>query len=141
MIEITEQPIEVEKIIASTHTPKAGGHVHFVGTVREEGDLKGLFYECYPPMAERVLRQIVSEVGEKWSVEKIAVVHRHGWVPLGEASVVVAVSSAHRREAFAACQYVMDQIKERVPIWKYENGEHKNFPQRERGILRCLHDE
>lgn len=126
MIEITEKPIEVEKIIASTRTHKAGGYVYFVGSVREEGDLEGLFYECYSPMALKVLRTIVDETKGRWPVEHVAVVHRRGWVPLGETAVVVAVSSAHRREAFAACQYVMDQLKERVPIWKQDaNGEEK----------------
>ena len=126
MIEITEQSIEVERVIASTQTHQAGGHVHFIGTVREEGALTGLFYECYSPMALKVLQTIVDEAQGKWPIEKIAVVHRHGWVPLGEAAVVVAVSSAHRREAFQACQYVIDQLKERVPIWKQDvNGKEQ----------------
>lgn len=126
MIEITDKPIEVEKVIEATRTQKAGGYVHFVGSVREEGDLEGLFYECYPTMALKILQVIVDEAKKQWPVEHVAVVHRHGWVPLGETAVVVAVSSAHRREAFAACQYVIDQLKERVPIWKYDgNGEEK----------------
>lgn len=118
MIELTEKPIEVEKVFQSVFTKKAGGIVHFVGTIREEDDIKGLDYECHPPMAEKVIQNIIQSAFKKWPLQKASVVHRYGWIALGEAAVVVAVSSAHRKEAFEACQFIMDTIKHDAPIWK-----------------------
>ncbi|MBI3541135.1 MAG: molybdenum cofactor biosynthesis protein MoaE [Deltaproteobacteria bacterium] len=118
MIELTEKPIEVEKVLQSVFTKKAGGVVHFVGTVREEDGIEGLDYECHTPMAEKVIRNIIQLASKKWPLQKVSVAHRYGWIPLGEAAVIVAVSSAHRKEAFEACSYLIDRIKEEVPIWK-----------------------
>jgi molybdopterin synthase catalytic subunit len=123
MIEITEKPIEVWKVLQSVLTDKAGGIAHFIGTVRRDRGLTGLFYECYPEMALRILIEIGEEAQKRWPIEKISVVHRYGWVELGEPSIVIAVSSAHRREAFAACQVMIDRIKEVAPIWKREFSE------------------
>src|SRR3989338_5882117 len=115
MIEITEKPIEVWKVLQSVLSERAGALVHFIGTVRREGGLSGLFYECYPEMASRLLEEIAEGARGKWPVEGISIVHRTGWVAVGEPSVVIAVSSPNRREAFAACQFVMDQIKAVAP--------------------------
>lgn len=118
MIEITDQPIEVWKVLQSVLTAVAGGIVHFIGTVRQEGKLEGLFYECYPSMAQNVLRETAKAATQRWPIKEISIVHRYGWIEVGEPVVVIAVSAAHRREAFAACQFAIDRIKEVVPIWK-----------------------
>lgn len=119
-IEITESPIEVWKVLSLVVSDRAGAVVHFIGTVREEPNIRGLYYECYERMAVRLLEEIVFEARKRWVVEKVSIVHRIGWLEVGEPSVVIAVSAAHRREAFAACQFVIDQIKEVAPIWKKE---------------------
>ncbi|MBI2082184.1 MAG: molybdenum cofactor biosynthesis protein MoaE [Deltaproteobacteria bacterium] len=118
MIEITERAINVSKVLQSILAKEAGALAHFIGTIRKEEEISGLFYECYPGMAQKTLEKISTEAKKKWPLFKISIVHRYGWVGLGEPSVVIAVSSAHRKEAFEACQFIIDQIKERVPIWK-----------------------
>ncbi len=83
-------------------------------------------YEAYVPMALKVLRDIEAEARNRWSVLEISIVHRIGAVPVTEASVVIAVSAPHRKEAFEACRFVIDDLKKKVPIWKkefFEDGE------------------
>ena len=85
-----------------------------------------LEYEAYQPMAENMLQQIADELREKWGIDDFAVAHRVGRVDIGEISLVVALSSPHRQQAFEAGQYVVDRIKQLVPIWKkeaFEGGE------------------
>lgn len=118
MIEITEHEIDIAAVLKRVSSARAGGTVFFVGTVREEGELKGLRYEVYPKMAERELEKLAEEAKRQWPLESVAVVHRVGWVPLGEASVAIAVSSVHRKEAYEASRFLIDRIKEVVPIWK-----------------------
>ncbi len=118
MIEVTDKPIEVWKVLQSVVTETAGGIVHFLGTVRREKGIQGLFYECYSAMALRLLRELATDAKKQWPLEEIAIVHRIGGVKVGEPSVVIAVSAAHRREAFEACQFLIDRVKEDVPIWK-----------------------
>lgn len=122
MIKITNEPIPVEAVIASTHDESAGGHVHFVGTIRREHDLNAIEYQCYLPLAKKQMEAVVAEARENWPLKKVSVVHRVGPVPVGEAAVVIAVSGAHRKEAFRACEFIIDRIKQIVPIWK-EGGE------------------
>jgi molybdopterin synthase catalytic subunit len=86
-----------------------------------------LEYEAYESMAVDEMRRIGEEIGRRWAVVAVSMVHRVGVVPVGEASVAVAVSAAHRDEAFAACRFGIDTLKATVPIWKkeyYEGGEH-----------------
>ena len=120
-------PRLVESLVMA---PAVGGIVTFSGTVRDNARGKGvvaLDYEAYEPVAEKMLARVGEEARQQWSVERIAIVHRTGRLEVGETSVVIAVSAAHRAEAFAACQYAIDRIKEIVPIWKkefYEDGSH-----------------
>jgi molybdopterin synthase catalytic subunit len=81
-----------------------------------------LEYEAYPPMAERTMAEIAAEVGSRWPVGDVALVHRLGRLGVGEISVAVAVSTPHRADAFAACRYAIDRLKEVVPIWKKDLG-------------------
>ncbi len=120
-------PREVENIVAG---PAVGGIVTFSGAVRDHArgrTVTALDYEAYEPVAVKMLARIGDEVRQRWSIDRIAIVHRTGLLTVGEVSVVISVSSAHRAEAFAACAYAIDRIKEIVPIWKkefYQDGSH-----------------
>jgi molybdopterin synthase catalytic subunit len=96
----------------------------FLGTVREYDSenlkLLQLSYEAYETMAEEIFSDIESEAKLKWEIEEITVLHRIGTLNVGEVSVVIIVSSKHRKEAFECCRYVIDNVKTRVPIWKME---------------------
>jgi MoaE-MoaD fusion protein len=126
---ITEDPISESDAAELVASPETGAIVTFVGTVRNNArgrTVVSLDYEAYPPAAERMLRQIGDEIQERWSIEACAIIHRVGHLAVAEASVAIAVSSAHRGDAFDACRYAIDRIKEIVPIWKkefYEDGE------------------
>jgi molybdopterin synthase catalytic subunit len=101
----------------------AGGVVLFVGTVREltgEKQTVHLEYEAYEELAYAQLQQLIDEAAKKWPLLGVAVHHRLGKLELGEAAVIVAVSTPHRQEAFEAAQYIMNEIKVKVPIWKKE---------------------
>lgn len=124
MIQLTHQTIDTDDVLASVADHAAGAAVLFLGTTREftEGrQTKSLDYECYPEMAEKRLQTLLDQAGRQWPIVKASIVHRLGNLGLGEASVAVAVSTAHRRDAFAAAQWIMDRLKEVVPIWKKEN--------------------
>jgi len=124
MFELTDEPIDYSAVVEAVRTERAGAVVLFLGTVRERtGDKRteSLDYEAYPEMARAKLAEVAEQVRRKWSVEKVAVVHRLGHMKPGEVSVAVAVSSAHRQEAFQAAREFMDLLKQVVPIWKKEN--------------------
>lgn len=123
MIGIVTGAIDVEAVRQSVLSPSAGGIDIFIGTTRNHSDGKkvlSLEYEAYEPMATAVLNDIERAVRQKWPIEKIAIVHRIGKVEIGEASVVIAVSAVHRREAFEACRWAIDTLKKDAPIWKKE---------------------
>ena len=107
----------------------AGGHVIFIGTVRNHTSDKAvlhLIFEAYGPMAVKEMRKIAVKAIEKFNIIHIAIHHRTGKLAIGEIPVIIAVSSAHRTEAFLACEYCIDTLKETVPIWKkeyFEDGE------------------
>jgi molybdopterin synthase catalytic subunit len=107
----------------------AGGTVLFVGTIRNKsraGRVSLLEYQAYTEMAEKGMKAIEAEVMKRWPVKKVSMVHREGRLRVGEVSVVVAVSSEHRAEAFEACRYAIDRIKATLPIWKRERIGRKN---------------
>jgi molybdopterin synthase catalytic subunit len=121
MIRLTRDTIDHAALTESVRGPSWGGVVTFLGTVRDlTGDERtvALEYEAYPPMAERKMADIEAEIRKRWTVGEVALVHRLGRLEVGEVSVAVAVSAPHRAEAFAACQYAIDRLKEVVPIWK-----------------------
>ncbi len=129
MIALTDQPISISEVIEAAQSDRAGAVDVFIGTVRNHSLQKNvvrLEYEAYDKMAVKKMEEIAAEVKSKWPVEKIAMVHRKGVLQIGEVAVVVAVSTPHRKEAFEACQYIIDTLKQVVPIWKkevYDNGE------------------
>lgn len=121
---ITDQPLRESEILDLVKTPRAGAVVLFIGTARNHAEgrpVAALEYEAYAAMAEAEMRALAEEALRRWPAEKIAVVHRTGRLDIGEAAVMAAVSSAHRKEAFEACAFLMDALKERVPIWKKEH--------------------
>ncbi|MCE9554915.1 MAG: molybdenum cofactor biosynthesis protein MoaE [Planctomycetes bacterium] len=123
MTQLTDNPIDTQAVLAAVATPAAGAVVLFLGTTREFTDGRqttALDYEAYRPMAEKTLSDLAEEARRRWPIEKLCIVHRLGHVPLGEASVAVAVSTAHRAAAFEAGQWLIDSLKESVPIWKKE---------------------
>ncbi|MFN2484044.1 MAG: molybdenum cofactor biosynthesis protein MoaE [Candidatus Limnocylindria bacterium] len=122
-VEITEQPIDLERLDRAVEAGH-GAVVTFVGRARDSADdgrsVVELEYEAYAEMAEAVLEQIVAEAEARWPGCSVAVVHRTGSVPLGEAAVAIVAAAAHRAEAYDANRYVIEAIKSRLPIWKRE---------------------
>ena len=126
MIEITDKPLDPEAITAAVRREANGAVVTFLGTTRRQtGGRRALYleYEAYQPMAGNKLAEVAQEMKERWSIEDVAIAHRLGRLEIEEISLVVAVASPHRREAFEACQYAVDRIKQTVPIWKKEHFE------------------
>ena len=129
MFRVTEKPIELEELVAFVADPAAGAIATFIGTTRDHNDGRrviSLEYEAYPKMAESELARLGEEAGRRWNIHRIAIVHRVGAVRIGEPSVIIAVSAAHRHEAFEACRFAIEELKKTVPIWKkeiFEGGE------------------
>jgi len=123
VVELTPEPLEPQKALELVRNPGHGGLVLFLGTVR--GSSRGrkvlhLEYEAYSPMAEERLRGIEGEMRRRWGPLEVAILHRLGRVEVGEIGVAIAVSAPHRRQAFAACRFAIDQLKKSVPLWKKE---------------------
>ncbi len=129
LIHITDQPLDIKQVTALVAAPSLGGVNVFVGAVRNQTKEKKVIrleYEAYEPMAISEMKKIVQQVKEKWSQASIAIHHRIGLLQTGEAAVIIAVATPHRADAFAACQFAIDTLKETVPIWKkevFEDGE------------------
>ena len=128
-IHITHDVLEPGSVVELVQHPGAGAIVTFVGTTRDRtGGRKvlRLEYEAYRPMADEQLQRVADEMVDQWELTGVAIHHRLGRLEIGEASLVVAVSSAHRQAAFEACHFSIDRIKQIVPIWKkefFEGGE------------------
>ena len=131
MFKITDTVITAEDVIQAVEADDAGAIVPFLGTVRNNTDgrkVSYLEYEAYAPMAEKKMAEIAQEIREKWGLDHVAMIHRVGRLEIGEVSVAIAVASTHRKEAFEACKYAMDRLKQIVPIWKrevWEDGEQE----------------
>ena len=123
MVMITKEPISPETIVNKAKTNDSGCVVTYVGLIRESSrgrPVLSVEYSDPEGKAEGRLEQIVAETKQSWEVNNIAIVHRIGRLRVGDINLVVAVASAHRREGFAACQYIIDQFKERLPTCKKE---------------------
>ena len=126
MYQIVSGPIDIAAVAAAVTRPDTGATVTFIGTTRDHNEgrrVTRLEYEAYAEMALAEMRKVGDAATRQWPIEKVAIVHRMGVVPLGEASVVIAVSAAHRHAAFEACHFAIDRLKEVVPIWKKEHFE------------------
>ena len=120
---LSDSRLDADALLAEVSSHECGGEVLFLGTVRrssEDGDIQGIEYSAYREMAEAELGRIVAEARERWPVARIALRHRLGYVPVGEASIAIAVACPHRAEAYEASRYLIEETKKRVPIWKKE---------------------
>jgi molybdopterin synthase catalytic subunit len=128
---VVTEPIDIVKLLQQAHRAEAGAVVLFSGEVRNDGNPKHvsyLEYEAYIPMAEKIIDEIVRQAKERWKLCFAFAVHRIGRVEISESAVVVITVHGHRKEAYDANQYIIDQIKSDVPIWKceyYTDGTHK----------------
>ena len=124
MFRLVDRPIDLAALDRAVRDPKAGAVVTFVGTTRNVNagrNVKRLEYEAFASMATKEMRSLAAQAKKRWPLRKVAMVHRTGIVPVGEASVAIAVSAGHRGEAFDACRWLIDRLKELVPIWKKEH--------------------
>jgi molybdopterin synthase catalytic subunit len=120
---LSDRPIDAAAVARRVAGPGMGGVVSFVGAVRDEARgraIRYLEYEAYPGMAEREMERIAAEAAERWPGVRLAIEHRVGHLEVGEIAVVVVAAAPHRGEAFAACRFAIDTLKQRVPIWKKE---------------------
>ena len=128
-VEITAAPLVPEPFLQHVRRDDSGAVALFLGVVRDHSHgrrVLHLEYDAYPEMAERKLREVAEEALARWPITDVAIAHRTGRLEIGETSLLVAVSSPHRHDAFAACHHIVNRIKEVVPIWKkevWEGGE------------------
>lgn len=118
------RPLDVATAAAEVGAPAMGALSLFVGTVRDVNEgraVDGIEYNAYAPMAEREMAQIADEARERFGTDRIVIEHRTGYLPLGEASVLIAVAHARRAPAMDASRWILEELKRRVPIWKCEH--------------------
>lgn len=124
MIEITTKPISPEQVVNKTRTTGSGCVLAYAGLIRDYSEGKPVLsveYIDFDGNARKRLQEIAEEAGKKWQLENVAISHRIGKLKVGEINLVIAVAAAHRLEAFAACQYIIDQFKQRMPTSKNES--------------------
>lgn len=120
---LSNEPLVESEVAARVTGPDTGGVVTFVGAVRNHArghSIKHIEYEAYPEMVIREMEKIAAEVSRRWEGTRVAIAHRVGHLEVGDAAVIIVAASAHRAEAFEACRYTIDTLKETVPIWKKE---------------------
>ena len=120
---LSDDPLSLDRVVDEVRDERAGAIATFTGTTRIHSrgrDVVHLDYEAYEGMAEQVMEEIANELHERYELCAVAIHHRMGRVTIGETSVVIAVSAPHRADALAACKDAIDQLKERVPLWKKE---------------------
>ena len=121
---VTREPLDLAQAAKAVTSPDCGAVATFVGVVRNHNQgrpVRWLDYECYEPLAVKSLERIAAEAAAKWPGTRLSIAHRVGPMQIGEASVVIAAASPHRADAFAACRYAIERIKQIVPIWKHEH--------------------
>jgi molybdopterin synthase catalytic subunit/molybdopterin converting factor small subunit len=120
---ISSEPLDERSVAARVAGPDVGGVVSFAGAVRDRArgrSIKYLEYEAYPEMAEREMQKIADQAGRRWPGTRVAIAHRTGHLEIGDLAVVVVAAAPHREEAFEACRFAIDTLKQTVPIWKKE---------------------
>jgi len=123
MFKVTTEPLSIDEAFASVHRPDCGAVLLFVGTVRDHHDGKKvtkISYSAFKEMAEKEFAKIAAEAAARFKTGAVYIAHRTGALAVGDASVVIAVSSAHRAEAFEACRHAIEALKKLAPIWKEE---------------------
>lgn len=130
MIKISDKPISPQSVANRVKTSGSGCVVLYIGLIRDYSHHKAVLsveYEDVDGTAENTLRQIASEVEQKWAVNNIAIHHRVGKLKVGDVNLVIALASAHRQDGFAACQYAIDRFKAKLPTWKKETYRDGSF--------------
>ena len=120
---LTDRPLDAAALLGEVASPGCGGTALFLGTVRrsaEDGDVRGIEYSSYPEMAQAEFDRMIAEARSRWPTARIALRHRTGFIPTGEASIAIAVACPHRAEAFEACRFLIEETKKRAPVWKKE---------------------
>ena len=120
MMHLTRHPLDVKDLLAEVQGAERGGTCTFLGTVRSDHDVTAIEYSAYEAMAFTEIERILGEAQAKWPDTRVVLQHRLGLVPVGEASIAIAAAAPHRDEAFAACRYVIEEVKKRLPVWKKE---------------------
>ncbi len=120
MTHLVTQRLSVDALLAAVQGPERGGTCVFLGTVRSEDDVTGIEYSAYDQMAIAEIERMLGEARERWPEARVALQHRVGLIPVGEASIAIAAAAPHRDAAFAACRYVIEEVKKRLPVWKKE---------------------
>jgi molybdopterin synthase catalytic subunit len=123
MTYLTRTPLCLDALLAEVASATRGGTCVFLGTVRsgpEEGGVTAIEYSAYEEMVEAEFGRLLAEAGTRWPEARIAVRHRLGTIPVGEASIAIAVAAPHRAQAFEACRFVIEEVKRRIPVWKKE---------------------
>src|SRR6266705_6689963 len=120
---LTRTPISLDALLADVSSPACGGTCAFLGTVRDGPDEHGVTaieYSAYEEMVEAEFGRLLADARDRWPEVRIAVRHRLGTIPVGEASIAIVAAAPHRAQAFEACRYVIEEVKRRVPVWKRE---------------------
>lgn len=120
MMPLTRHPLDVRDLLAEVQSVERGGTCVFVGTVRTDDNVAAIDYSAYEPMAFEEIDRILAEAQTQWRDARVTLRHRLGEIPAGEASIAIAAAAPHREQAFAACRYVIEEVKKRLPIWKKE---------------------
>jgi molybdopterin synthase catalytic subunit len=123
---VTADPLKAEGIVALVSSPGCGAVATFIGLVRDHNAgrrVEWLDYEAYPALAVKTFERIGSETAARWPSAALAIHHRTGRVAVGEASVIIAAASPHRADAFSACRYAIERVKQIAPVWKHEHFE------------------
>jgi molybdopterin synthase catalytic subunit len=124
MAHLIDEPIDTSQLLHETEDPACGALVVFEGVVRDHDQseaVASMTYTAYRPLAERVLAELEAEACRAFDIARCRVVHRLGWLSVGESSVAVVVRAAHRAPAYEASRFVIDALKERAPIWKQDH--------------------
>ena len=123
MTRLTQARIVLDDLLAEVRGPERGGTCVFMGTVRngpEESGVTEIEYTAYDAMADAEIERMLSETEQQWPGVRVALRHRVGRVPVGEASIAIVAAAPHRAEAFAACRHIIEEVKRRLPMWKKE---------------------
>src|SRR5712691_5026591 len=123
MTHFTREPLSLERLVAEVASPACGGTCAFLGTVRDgpaEGGVTAIEYSAYEAMVEAEFERLLADAAGRWPEARIAVRHRLGTIPVGQASIAIVAAAPHRVQAFEACRYVIEGVKQRIPVWKKE---------------------
>ena len=133
-IALSDIPIRIDDYYPLLQSDEAGGICLFIGTIRNKNlnkEVKALDFEAYSPMAVKQIERLIEAARAQWPLNNVVVIHRTGALDIGDIAVLIGVSSVHRPEAFASCQWLIDHLKKEVPIWKnefYEDGSNWLVP-------------